>query len=122
MRLRHRGAASTSIANRHADQASTAAIATATATATATVVHRAARNRHAGTGFIATVPGIPRTALMHLKTASPRGGLPDSPRTYRLDPAGCNAVDHPASRAAASTTRKKAPAHKAAGANGTTTT
>jgi hypothetical protein len=63
-----------------------------------------------------------RTAHRARENRLARYGTPESPRTPRFDLA-FNRADYSAPRAPrASPTRKKAPAHKAAGANGTTTT
>ncbi|MFP3473713.1 MULTISPECIES: hypothetical protein [Burkholderia] len=114
--LRQRGASSTSTGKRHTDPASTTAI------ARAIFVPEAARKRHVSAGFIATASGSQRTKQRARENRIARYGTPESPRTPRFDLA-FNRADYSAPRAPrASPTRKKAPAHKAAGANGTTTT
>ncbi|WP_126225128.1 hypothetical protein [Burkholderia ambifaria] len=115
--LRQHGASSTSTAKRHTDPASTTAI------ARAIFVPEAARKRHVSAGFIATASGSQRTAHRARENWLARYGTPESPRKPRSDPAEFDRADYPAPRVRrASPTRKKAPAHKAAGANGTTTT
>jgi len=88
-----------------------------------TVAHQAARHRCVGTGFSAAVSGIRRTAQRAREPASPSGGTPESSRTHPFDAAPDSAP--PITRRPMPVRRthaKKPRVHKAAGANGTTTT
>jgi hypothetical protein len=89
----------------------------------ATFAPESARKRHVSAGFIAAASGSQRNAHRARENRLARYGPPESPPTPRFDPAEFDRDDYPAPRVRrASPTRKKAPAHKAAGANGTTTT
>ncbi|MBR8343020.1 hypothetical protein [Burkholderia ambifaria] len=96
--------------------------ASTTAIARAIFVPEAAHKRHVSAGFIATASGSQRTAHRARENRLARYGTPESPRTPRFDPAEFDRANYAAPHLPTSPTRKKAPAHKAAGANGTTTT
>jgi len=111
-----RGASSTSTVKRHTDPRQRRL------PPRATFVPEAARIRHVGAGFIATVPGSHALRTAHSATGSRLAAHQNRRARPGSIPPSSTAPTTLHRAFPTSPARKKAPAHKAAGANGTTTT